>query len=143
MIDNLWGVIFVHTSFQLSIGIVILNRFFKSIPFELQDAAYIDGCNAFGFYWHILLRLSRPALAAIAALTMVFSWNDLIVPLVLLDSESLWTLHLGTMQFQGQYGSNLALIAAFLTLSAIPAVIFYLIAQRQLISGLTAGAIKG
>jgi raffinose/stachyose/melibiose transport system permease protein len=141
--DSLSGVIMIQTAFQLSIGIVILRGFFKSIPSELQDAAYVDGCNAFGFFWRILLPLSRPALAAVAALTMVVSWNDLLVPLVLLNNSSLWTLPLGTMQFQGQYGSNLALIAAFVILSAVPAVIFYLFAQRQLVSGLTAGAIKG
>lgn len=141
--NSLLGVILIQTSFQLSIGIVILRGFFKSLPSELQDASYIDGCNAFGFFWRILLPLSRPALAAVASLTMVASWNDLLVPLVLLNSESLWTLPLGTMQFQGQYGVNLALVAAFVILSAVPAVIFYLFAERQLVSGLTAGAIKG
>ncbi len=141
--DKLWGVILVQTVFQLSIGIVILRGFFRSIPFDLQNAAYIDGCNAFGFFWRILLPLSRPALAAVAALTMVVSWNDLLVPLVLLNNSSLWTLPLGTMQFQGQYGSNYALIAAFVLLSAVPAIIFYFLAQRQLVSGLTAGSIKG
>jgi raffinose/stachyose/melibiose transport system permease protein len=141
--DSLQGVILIQTAFQLSIGIVILRGFFKSIPSELQDAAYIDGCNAFGFFWRIMIPLTRPALAAVASLTMVLSWNDLLVPLVVLNSESLWTLPLGTMQFQGQYGINLALIAAFVTLSAVPAIIFYLFAQRQLVSGLTAGAIKG
>jgi len=141
--DSLWGVILIQTAFQLSIGIVILRGFFRSVPSELQDAAYIDGCNAFGFFWRIMLPLTRPALAAVASLTMVLSWNDLLVPLVVLNSESLWTLPLGTMQFQGQYGVNLALVAAFLTLSAVPAIIFYFFAQRQLISGLTAGAIKG
>jgi raffinose/stachyose/melibiose transport system permease protein len=140
--NNLWGVILVQTSFQLSIGIVILRGFFMAIPSELQDAAYIDGCNAFGFFWRILLPLSRPALAAVASLTMVASWNDLLIPLVLVDKEKLWTLPLGTMQFQGQYGMDLALIAAFVTLSAVPAVIFYLFAERQIISGLTAGALK-
>lgn len=141
--NNLWGVILVQTSFQLSICIAILRSFFKSIPYELQDAAYIDGCNAFGFFWRILLPLSRPALGAVASITMVTSWNDLLVPLVLIDKEKLWTLPLGTMQFQGQYGMDLALIAAFVTLSAVPAVIFYLFAERQIISGLTAGALKG
>lgn len=140
--NNLWGVILVQTSFQLSICIVILRSFFMAIPSELQDAAYIDGCNAFGFFWRILLPLSRPALAAVASLTMVASWNNLLVPLVLIDKEKLWTLTLGTMQFQGQYGMDLALIAAFVTLSAVPAVIFYLFAERQIISGLTAGALK-
>ena len=141
--NNLWGVILVETSFQLSICIAILRSFFKSVPYELQDAAYIDGCNAFGFFWRILLPLSRPALGAVASITMVTSWNDLLVPLVLIDKEKLWTLPLGTMQFQGQYGMDLALIAAFVTLSAVPAVIFYLFAERQIISGLTAGALKG
>jgi raffinose/stachyose/melibiose transport system permease protein len=140
--NNLWGVILVQTSFQLSICIAILRSFFKSVPYELQDAAYIDGCNAFGFFWRILLPLSRPALGAVASITMVTSWNDLLVPLVLIDKEKLWTLPLGTMQFQGQYGMDLALIAAFVTLSAVPAVIFYLFAERQIISGLTAGALK-
>jgi len=140
--NNLWGVILVQTSFQLSICIVILRGFFRAIPSELQDAAYIDGCNAFGFFWRILLPLSRPALAAVASLTMVASWNDLLVPLVLVDKEKLWTLPLGTMQFQGQYGMDLALIAAFVTLSTVPAIIFYLFAERQIISGLTAGALK-
>jgi len=141
--NNLWGVILVQTSFQLSICIVILRSFFKSVPSELQDASYIDGCNAFGFFWRILLPLSRPALAAVASLSMVASWNDLLVPLVLIDKKKLWTLPLGTMQFQGQYGIDLSLVAAFLTLSAVPAIIFYIFAERQIISGLTAGAIKG
>jgi raffinose/stachyose/melibiose transport system permease protein len=143
LVDNLWGVILIHTAFQLSFGTVILNNFFKSIPSELQDASYIDGCSAFGFYWHILVRLSRPALATVAAIAAVFSWNDLMVPLVLLNSEELWTLPLGTMQFQGQYGTDWAMVSAFVILSAIPAVILYLFIQRQLISGLTAGSIKG
>ncbi|MEW5869905.1 MAG: carbohydrate ABC transporter permease [Chloroflexota bacterium] len=141
--NNLWGVILVQMAFQLSGNIMILRGFFMSIPAELQDAAYIDGCSAFDFFWRILLPLARPALSAVAALTMVVSWNDLLVPLVVIDKETLWTLPLGTMQFQGQYGQDLALIAAFVTLSAVPAVIFYLFAERQIVSGLTAGALKG
>jgi raffinose/stachyose/melibiose transport system permease protein len=109
----------------------------------LQDAAYIDGCTAFGFFWRILLPLARPALSAVAALTMIVSWNDLLVPLIVLNRDKLWTLPLGTMQFQGQYGQDLALVSAFVLLSALPTIIFYLIAERQIVSGLTAGAVKG
>jgi raffinose/stachyose/melibiose transport system permease protein len=143
LIDSLLAVILVQTAFGISGNILILRGFFTSIPMELQDAAYIDGCNPFGFFWRILLPLARPALAAIGALTMIISWNDLLTPLVLLNSDSLWTLPLGTMQFQGQYSSDLALTAAFVTLSALPAIIFYMFAERQIVSGLTAGAIKG
>ena len=143
LIDTLLAVILVQTAFGISGNILILRGFFASIPMELQDSAYIDGCTPFGFFWRILLPLARPALAAIGALTMIISWNDLLTPLVLLNSDTLWTLPLGTMQFQGQYSSDLALTAAFVTLSAVPAIIFYVFAERQIVSGLTAGAIKG
>lgn len=143
LLDNLWGVVIVQTAFQLSGNIMILRGFFTSIPAELQDAAYIDGCTTFDFFWRVLLPLARPALSAVAALTMIVSWNDFLIPLVILNSDKFWTLPLGTMQFQGQYGSDLALVSAFIALSAIPTVVFYLFAERQIVSGLTAGAVKG
>jgi raffinose/stachyose/melibiose transport system permease protein len=143
LIDTFLAVILVQTAFGISQNILIMRSFFTSIPMELQDASYIDGCSPFGFFWRIMLPLARPALAAIGALTMIVSWNDLLTPLVLLNSESLWTLPLGTMQFQGQYSSDLALTAAFVILTAVPAILFYLFAERQIVSGLTAGALKG
>jgi len=143
LIDNLWGVIVVQIAFQLSGNIMILRGFFTAIPSELQDAAYIDGCTTFDFFWRILLPLARPALSAVAALTMIVSWNDFLVPLVVLNSEKFYPLPLGTMQFQGQYGSDLALVSAFITLSAVPTIIFYIFAERQIVAGLTAGAVKG
>ncbi|PKO19011.1 MAG: thiamine ABC transporter ATP-binding protein [Chloroflexi bacterium HGW-Chloroflexi-10] len=143
MIDSLIGVIIVQLAFQISGNVLILRGFFTSVPAELQDAAYIDGCTVFDFFWRILLPLVKPALAAVAALTMIASWNDLLVPLVVLNSDKLWTLPLGTMQFQGQYGQDLALVSAFVALSAIPTIIFYIFAERQIVSGLTAGAVKG
>jgi raffinose/stachyose/melibiose transport system permease protein len=143
LLDSLVGVCLVQIAFNISGNIMILRGFFTALPAELQDAAYIDGCNNFDFFWRILLPLERPALAAVAALTMIVSWNDLLVPLIVINSEEFWTLPLGTMQFQGQYSQDLALISAFVALSAIPTVIFYLFAERQIISGLTAGAVKG
>jgi len=143
MIDTLLAVILVQTAFGLSGNILILRGFFLAVPVELQDAASIDGCTAFDFFLRILLPLVRPALAAVGALTMIVSWNDLLTPLVLLNSDKLWTLPLGTMQFQGEYSSNLALMSAFVALSAVPAIVFYLFAERQIVAGLTAGALKG
>jgi len=141
--DSLLAVILVQSAFNISGNLIILNGFFKAIPTELQDAAYIDGCTSFDFFWRILLPLARPGLSAVAALTMIVSWNDLLTPLILVDRDTLWTLPLGTMQFQGQYGQDLALVAAFVTISALPMVIFYLFAEKQIVSGLTAGALKG
>jgi raffinose/stachyose/melibiose transport system permease protein len=143
LIDSLLAVILVQTTFGISGNTLILRGFFMSIPMELQDAASMDGCSTLEFFWYILLPLVRPALAAVGALTMIVSWNDLLTPLILLNSDKLWTLPLGTMQFQGQYSADLALTSAFVTLSALPTIIFYLVAERQIVSGLTAGALKG
>jgi raffinose/stachyose/melibiose transport system permease protein len=141
--NNLISVILVLTTFQISMSTVILRNFFMEIPSELQDAALIDGCNRIGFFLRILLPLAKPSLAAVASLAVVNTWNDLLVALVLIDKEKLWTLQLGVMQFQGQYGQDLSLVSAFLILASIPAVIFYMFAQRHIVSGLTAGSIKG
>lgn len=143
MIDSLVAVILVQTAFQLSGNIMILRTFFTAIPKELQDAAYIDGCTNFDFFRRIMLPLVKPSLAAVAALVMIASWNDLLVPLVVLNSEKFWTLPLGTMQFQGQYGQDLALVSAFVALSSIPTIIFYFFAEKQIVAGMTAGAVKG
>jgi len=143
MIDSLAGVILVQTAFQLSGNIMILRGFFTAVPQDLQDSAYIDGCTNFDFFWRIMIPLVKPSLAAVAALVMIASWNDLLVPLVVLNSDSLWTLPLGVMQFQGQYGQDLALISAFVALSSIPTIVFYFLAEKQIVSGLTAGAVKG
>jgi len=143
LIDSLLGVILVQIAFQLSGNILILKGFFTAIPRELQDAAYIDGCTNFDFFWRIMLPLVKPALAAVASLIMIVSWNDLLVPLIVLNSNNLWTLQLGTMQFQGQYSTDLALVSAFVALSSIPTIIFYIFAEKQIVVGLTAGAVKG
>lgn len=143
LINSLLGVIVVQIAFQLSGNILILKGFFTAIPRELQDAAYIDGCTNFDFFWRIMLPLVKPALAAVASLVMIVSWNDLLVPLIVLNSNNLWTLQLGTMQFQGQYSTDLALISAFVALSSIPTILFYFFAEKQIVAGLTAGAVKG
>jgi raffinose/stachyose/melibiose transport system permease protein len=143
LINNLWGLILPQIAFALAGNIIILRSFFRAIPMELQDAAYVDGCTAVGFFWRVLLPLSRPALGAVLALVMIASWNEVFLPLLVLDKNTLWTLPLGTMQFRGQYGQDWALVMAFVTLTMIPTFVFYLLAERQIVSGLTAGAVKG
>jgi raffinose/stachyose/melibiose transport system permease protein len=143
LLNNLWGLILPEIAFALAGNIIILRGFFRAIPMELQDAAYVDGCTAVGFFWRVLLPLSRPALGAVAALVMIASWNEVFLPLLVLDKDTMWTLPLGTMQFRGQYGQDWALVMAFVTLTMIPTFIFYFLAERQIVSGLTAGAVKG
>jgi raffinose/stachyose/melibiose transport system permease protein len=143
LMDNPLGVALPQAAFGLPLTIVILRPFFRAIPVELEDAARIDGCSAFGFFWRVALPLSRPALATVAVLAIVGSWNAFLLPLVVFSSSDQWTLPLGVMNFSSQYTSDTARVLAFTTLSMVPALIFYVIAERQIVGGLTAGAVKG
>ncbi len=143
LVDTLWGIILPQIAFGLPGNILILRGFFTAVPTEIEEAAYIDGCTYFGFYWRVMLPLVRPALAAVVVLTMVASWNSFFLPLLVLNSEKLYTLPLGIMQFQGQYGTDWSKVLAFISLALVPTVVFYLLAERHIISGLTAGAVKG
>jgi raffinose/stachyose/melibiose transport system permease protein len=138
-----FGVALPEAAFGLPLTIVILRPFFASFPNELQDAAAIDGCGAFGFFWRILLPLSRPVLATVSMLALVTSWNAFLLPLVVLSDSSSWTLPLGVTNYSTQYGADTARILAFTTLSMIPALVFYAFAERHLVRGLTTGAVKG
>ena len=139
---NLLGVALPEAAFGLPLSIIILRPFFKSIPVELEDAAKIDVCSSFGFFWRILLPLARPALATVTVLATVTTWNAFMLPLILLSGEDQWTLPLGVMNFSGQFVRDQALILAFTVSAMVPAVIFYVIAERNIVSGLTAGSGK-
>lgn len=143
LINSYWGVILPTATFSLPGSTVILIGFFKSIPDELEDASYIDGCSTFGFFRHILFPLGRPAVAAIATLTVVNAWNEYFLSLVVLGDSSKWPLTLGMMQFQGQFGTDWARVMAYVTLLIIPAVVFYLLAEKFIVTGLTGGELKG
>ena len=140
---NLLGVALPQAAFGLPLSIVILRPFFRSIPVELEDAARIDGCGSFGFFWRVLLPLSRPALATVSVLAIVTTWNAFILPLVLLNDATQWTLPLGVMNFSTEYSSDMARTLAFTVVSIIPALIFYVVAERHIVGGLTGGAVKG
>jgi raffinose/stachyose/melibiose transport system permease protein len=140
---NLLGVALPEAAFALPLTIVILRPFFRSIPVELEDAARIDGCGSFGFFWRVLLPLARPALATVSVLAIVTTWNQFLLPLILLNGADQWTLPLGVMNFSTQYGSDQARVLAFTVISIIPAIAFYVVAERQIVGGLTAGAVKG
>ena len=140
---NLLGVALPQAAFALPLTIVILRPFFRSIPVELEDAARIDGCGSFGFFWRILLPLARPALATVSVLAIVTTWNAFFLPLVILNGAEQWTLPLGVMNFSTEYSSDKARVMAYTVVTIIPAIIFYAFAERHIVSGLTTGSVKG
>ncbi len=142
MADSYLGVIIPQIAFQLPITIVILRPFLAAFPAELEDAAAIDGTGRLGFFWRILLPLSRPALVTVAVLAFVASWNSFLLPLLILQSESLQTLPLGVQNFSAEHSQDTASILAFTSLAMMPALLFFSFAERQIVGGLQ-GAVKG
>jgi raffinose/stachyose/melibiose transport system permease protein len=140
---NPLGVALPQAAFLLPLTIIILRPFFRSIPAELEDASRIDGCSAFGFFWRVLLPLSRPALATVSVLAIVTTWNAFLLPLILLNGADQWTLPLGVMNFSTEYASDRARVLAYTVIAIVPAVVFYFFAERQIVGGLTAGSVKG
>ncbi|MET8809955.1 carbohydrate ABC transporter permease [Streptomyces sp. NPDC004546] len=143
LLDNPWGVILPQAAFGLPMTIVILRGFFREIPGELEEAATLDGCSPFGFFWRILLPMARPALGTVSVLAIVGSWNNFLLPLLVFSEPTWWTIPVGVQQFQGQYAADIARVFAYLVLAMVPALGFYAVAERQLIGGITMGATKG
>jgi raffinose/stachyose/melibiose transport system permease protein len=131
-----------EAAFGLPITIVILRPFMRAIPGELEDAAAMDGCSRFGFFWRILLPLSLPALVTVSILAFVTSWNAYLLPLLVLNDPDHWTLPLGVANWSTQYTQDTSKILAFTALSMLPALLFFVLAERRIVGGLT-GAVKG
>ncbi|MEU0403081.1 carbohydrate ABC transporter permease [Streptomyces sp. NPDC006197] len=143
LLDNPLGVVLPQAAFGLPMTIVILRGFFRTIPAEIEEAAIVDGCGKFRFFWKILLPMARPALGTVSVLAIVASWNNFFLPLLVFNDPKWQTIPVGVQQFQGQYSTDYALVLAYIVLAMVPALAFYAVAERQLIGGLTAGATKG
>lgn len=143
MLDSHLGIIIVQVAFSISFSVLLFHNFFKELPKELVDAARMDNCGYIRIYWYVTLPLCLPIIATVGVFNFVGSWNNFLLPLIALNSDAKYTWPLGIMQFQGEFGSDWPRILAFLTLSILPAVAFFLLAQRYIISGLTGGAVKG
>jgi raffinose/stachyose/melibiose transport system permease protein len=143
--DTRIGMILVYTAFSLPLAVVLFTGFFREIPREVLEAAALDGCGAWDTLVRITLPLARPAVVGVTMITLVNVWNEFVFALVLLQSPSNYTLPLGVNSLRGEYGfgADVPLMAAALAIAVLPPLLVYAIAQRQLIRGITAGAVKG
>ena len=126
-------------------GTFMLRQYFKTIPQEIEDAARIDGCHAFGVYWHIMLPLAKPALATLIIITFVSSWRSFMWPLIVCNSEDIFNLPLGLTMFRGLFegGPDWPLLMAGSVVMTIPLVVVFVFGQRYFIEGIRLGAVKG
>lgn len=140
--NTLTALILVYTAQGLPLAIFILTEFIAQIPKDLKDAARCDGVSEIHIFFSIIVPLIRPAIATVAIFVMVPIWNDLWFPLILSPGESTQTITLGVQQFIGQYVTDWNAVLASLTLAILPILALYLLLSRQLVRGLTAGAVK-
>jgi raffinose/stachyose/melibiose transport system permease protein len=143
LLNNPLGLILPQAAFGLPVTIIILRGFFRNIPAEIEEAATLDGCGPFGFFWRILLPMARPALATVSVLALVTSWNNFFLPLVVFSDRSLWTIPVAVSQFSTEHSTDVAKVMAYVVLAMVPALGIYAFAERHLVGGLTSGATKG
>ena len=143
LLDTAWGVVLPQVAFGLGMAILLLRNAFKQLPSELLDAALVDGCGYVRYFLLVTLPLSLPILSTVAIIAFVGSWNNYLLPLILLNSDLNFPWPLGLMAYQGEYSTAWQLVLAFITLTILPAILMFLLAQKYIVSGLTAGAVKG
>ena len=142
LINTHMGVVLPQVAFGLAVSILLFRNYFRNLPKELFDAAVIDGCGYMRYFWYVTLPLSRPMIATVGIISFVGSWNSYILPLILLNSEEIYPWPLGLMVYRGEFATDWQLVLAFITLTIMPTIIAFFAAQRHIIAGLTAGAVK-
>ena len=141
LVNSLWALILIYTAQGIPLAIFILTAFMRQVPRDLKDAARIDGATEYRIYL-LILPLVRPAIGSVLAISMLPIWNDLWFPLILAPGETTKTLILGAQAFLGEFANDYNAVLAALTLAILPPVFLYVIFSRQLIRGITAGAVK-
>jgi raffinose/stachyose/melibiose transport system permease protein len=132
-----------YVAFALPFSTLLIRGFMVSIPSELMDAALIDGCSKFGIFHRIMLPLSKPVLAVVTVFQFVSTWNEYLFALAFIHKRKMMTLPVGLMDFVGEFHTDWVAMAAGLTMATIPIIIVYILFQRQIMQGMTAGALKG
>ncbi|MFB7946865.1 carbohydrate ABC transporter permease [Kitasatospora phosalacinea] len=142
LVDNLLGVIVPQIAFGLPTTVIILVPFLRAIPREIEEAAAIDGTGRLGFFFRMVIPLSRPGVVTVGILGFIGSWNNYVLPLYVLNSQANFTLPLGVQAFSSQYSVDTAKVLAFTSLAMLPAMAFFAAFEKKIVGGLT-GAVKG
>lgn len=142
LVNTLTALILVYTAQGLPLAVFILSEFMRQVSADLKDAGRIDGLSEYRIFFRLVLPLVRPAMATVAVFTMIPIWNDLWFPLILAPAEETKTITLGAQVFIGQFVTNWNAVLSALSLAILPVLVLYVIFSRQLIRGITAGAVK-
>ncbi|WZL82328.1 carbohydrate ABC transporter permease [Vallitaleaceae bacterium 9-2] len=143
LINNYFGVILPQTAGNMAFAIIVLTSFMKTIPIEMEEAAYVEGYSTWQIFVKIILPLSKSSFATVGIFTFLWSYNDLFTSLIILRDPTYFPISNLLNEISSKYGTDYGLMAASVTLVIIPVLIVYLIGQKQIVKGLTAGAVKG
>jgi raffinose/stachyose/melibiose transport system permease protein len=143
MVDSRLGLMLVYAATGVPFAVFVLSAFFRQLPEELEEAAALDGAGVFATFWRVLVPLVRPAIATVVIFQFVPLWNDFFYPLVLLRTDSKYTIPVGLTQFFGEFQTDWGALFAGLVLATVPLVVLFVVATRQIVAGLTAGMSKG
>jgi raffinose/stachyose/melibiose transport system permease protein len=143
LINTQLGIIVLYAATHIPINVFLIYAFIESLPREIDEAAIIDGCNPLQLFFGVIFPLLTPVLVTVSVLNLLDFWNEFILPLYYLNRTSNWPMTLAIYNFFGQFQSDWSLVSADIVLTIIPVIIIYLLAQRFILSGLTAGAVKG
>ena len=143
MYDTIWGLVMFHVAFQTGFATLFMRNFIKGLPYELIEAARVEGANEFQIFWNVVVPLVRPAIAAMAVLIFTFIWNDYFWALVLVQSDQAQPITAGLQALKGQWVARWHLISAGAIVAALPPVAMFFLMQKHFIAGLTLGATKG
>lgn len=142
MNNTLWGMILIHGGFNSAFGVMTYTGFLKSVPRELEEAAAIDGCGAFQIMTHIVLPLVKPTTMTMSVLYFLWSWNEFLLPSILIGNSDLRPLTVNLNMFKSASGTEWNYLIAGLTLTLIPIFVIYILAQKYITNGMMAGAVK-
>ena len=141
--NSLIGLALVYAGLGVSMAVFLYHGFVKGIPQELEEAAMMDGCNQFQVFWYMVLPLLKPITATVCITNVLWVWNDFLLPLIVLGDNKKYTLLLSTNTLFGQYSSDWTAILSALIIAALPVIIFYAFFQKQILRGISEGALKG
>ncbi|MGC8825532.1 MAG: carbohydrate ABC transporter permease [Anaerolineae bacterium] len=142
LVNTYASAILIYVGLMMPFSTYLLTNFFKTIPQDIVDAAYMDGCSNLGIFWRIMLPLSGPAFFTLIVVNAMWVWNELLIALVFLQDNALKTLMVGLTVFKSRYNLNIPVTMAGLVVATVPIVALYLASQKSFIRGLTAGAVK-
>lgn len=141
--DTIWGLLIPYIAFSLPQGMFIMSGFLEGVPHELEESAVIDGCGIFSIIFKIVFPLVKPAAVTIAIMTFLNNWNEFVMAMTFLSSDTWKTLPFSVLKFAGEYSSNYAAQFAVMSLSTLPALIVFILLNKQITKGIVIGAVKG